>query len=43
MNVDAAMKMIITVGVVAPQDMAGPDSSASAESPKPPARIARGA
>ncbi len=40
MSVDAAMKMIITVGVVAPQDVvgAGPNS----QIPKPPARIASG-
>jgi uncharacterized membrane protein len=47
MSVDAAMKMIITVGVVAPQDLVGQemgkDGAPSAGSPKPPARIARGA
>ena len=42
MSVDAAMKMIITVGVVAPQDMVGQESSAGAATPKPPARIASG-
>ena len=49
MSVDAAMKMIITVGVVSPQDMtqdvnkdgsAQQDEPPSVESPKPPARIA---
>ncbi len=38
MSVDAAMKMIITVGVVAPQDVGGHDSQDAA--PKQPARIA---
>ena len=44
MSVDAAMKMIITVGVVAPQDMVGQgqveNSPASPTTPQSPARIA---
>jgi uncharacterized membrane protein len=44
MSVDAAMKMIITVGVVSPQDLTQDSATQNAppgvDSPKPPARIA---